>query len=94
MLLFPEVLMKKIFASASAALLAAPLSAFACDGGTGGYDLPAPAPTALETVASSISSNVGLFIGLALGTVIGAFVARRRKLVVAKSQQALANPAA
>jgi hypothetical protein len=86
--------MKKIFASASVALLTVPLSTFACDGGTAGFDLPAPPPTALETVASSVTNNVGLFIGLALGTVIGAFVARRRKLVVAKTPAAVANPAA
>ncbi|HSH39935.1 MAG TPA: hypothetical protein VK993_14260, partial [Chthoniobacterales bacterium] len=62
--------MKKVFASAAVALISAPLSVFACDGGTAGFDLPPPAPTALETVTNSITNNVGLFIGLALGTVI------------------------
>ena len=86
--------MKKIFASAAVALMSAPISIFACDGGTAGFDLPAPAPTAVETVTSAITNNVGLFIGLALGTVIGAVAARRRKLTVGQSPAALPNPAA
>ncbi len=83
--------MKKIFASAALALVAAPAALFACDGGTTGFDLPAPPPpTVVESVFNSVSSNAWLFIGLAAGTLIGAVVARRRTSVAGPLQ----NPAA
>lgn len=83
--------MKKIFASAAAVLLTAPTALFACDGGTTGFDLPAPPPpTVVESVLNSVSNNAWLFIGLAVGTLIGAVVARRRTSVTAP----LPNPAA
>jgi hypothetical protein len=79
--------MKKIFASVAAALLTAPAALFACDGGTTGFDLPAPPPpTAVESVLNSVSNNAWLFIGLAVGTLIGAVAARRRTSVATPLQ--------
>lgn len=87
--------MKNAFASLVVTLLSAPVAVFGCDGGTTGFDLPAPVPpTRVESVIGSVSNNAGLFIGLALGTVIGAVLARRRKLGTATSLRPLENPSA
>lgn len=88
--------MKKLLTSAACAIMAAPV-AFACDGGTAGYDLPPPPePTTVESLVASFASNPALYVGLAVGTVVGALVMRQRRSA-ARSKPAtatLSHPAA
>ncbi len=75
--------MKKIFAAATAAILASPLSTFACDGSIRCVMRNGPRQM-LQMLPGFLSTHAGLLVGVVISAAVAAVVFRREAEVVRK----------
>ncbi len=75
--------MKKILSATAAAIMASPLSAFACDGSIRCAMRNGPRQM-LQMLPGFLSTHAGLLIGVAISAVVIAVVFRREAEVVRK----------